>query len=285
MKILKEYILDLLIESIDDHRIKNKFIELSNLFVSRDADPSLMTQNKYFFDQSKIKRSLFSYISKKGMLEKSLEDLDLKEVYEAIQLFTSENVNFVRDPDNFNEHLINDLNITYTLKPSEKALKTYSDKYFDSVHYPLTPNKFNYESANSIIDILASVSYTSMLSRLRNTGLSLSGINTSKLYRGMNLDIKTIDKLRVGSIFNHGEMASWSYDLNQASRFAFSNVYGDRKAVIFECNYILRGTPVEHISKYPVEREVISSGDIKIINKSIKKIKGMNIFYIKSEQI
>ena len=41
----------------------------------------------------------------------------------------------------------------------------------------------------------------------------------------------------------------------------------------------------EYISKYPIEKEVIYSGDIKIIDKSIKKIKGLNTFYIKSEQI
>lgn len=285
MKLLHEYVLNLLIENVEDHRIKNKFLELSKLFKSRDVDPSLKTLNKYFFDQSKVKRSLFSFVSKKGLLEKALEDLDLKDVYEAVQLFTAGNVNSVRDPSAFNKHLADDLNLSYTLLPSKKVLETQPDKYFDAVGYPLTPVKSDYESANTINNVLASANYSSIVSRLQGSGVSLQGANTSKLFRGMKLEKEVINKLNEGSTFDHGNMASWTYDLNQALRFATYGSYGSFQAVIFECENPLRGTPIEHISKYSNEREVISSGDVRVVHKSEEVIKGRSFKYLRVVQI
>ena len=84
------------------------------------------------------------------------------------------------------------------------------------------------------------------------------------IYRPLQVDDSTLAALTVGTEFNEQAYAvsSWSSDQKVSERYASGTVGGQRidstkKAVIFQCTNHNHGTPVQHLSTYPLEKEVL----------------------------
>ena len=109
--------------------------------------------------------------------------------------------------------------------------------------------------------------------------------NSAPLYRGVNVDSSVVSKIQVGKPFdvNGGGSASWSTMKSTSEDFTC----GKNVPVLFKCAKQTNATPIQHISKYPDEHEILTSksNNYRVISKQKANINGKQGYVVEVEQI
>ena len=92
----------------------------------------------------------------------------------------------------------------------------------------------------------------------------------SPLYRGIKVDDKTFNNLKIGTVLDQGGVSSWSDNINIANSFAV-NFENDRKAIVFRIQSTNKATSIRHISTITGENEVLMSKSAKQVITGIQK--------------
>lgn len=180
----------------------------------------------------------------------------------SIELFTSHNVNTVRDPSLF---------LSYSAKPIVIDWRTSSRNPDGSIRYvshsTVKNTKSKYEMANKIITRLASTD--------RKDSITPEDLKVPH-FRGVTLPLENVTKLQLedakGKVVPSlsGKILSFSKDKDQAIGFAVNPVLsGSVKNVpvlLQLFNGLKRGTHIARQSRIRSEEETLSSGGFKLIN-------------------
>lgn len=111
--------------------------------------------------------------------------------------------------------------------------------------------------------------------------------NSQPLYRGINVDSSVVSKIQVGKPFDvhNGGTASWSTKKNKSEGFA--SFSGSETPVLFTCKKMTNATPIQHLSHFPEEHEILASksNNYRVISKQKANIAGKQGYIVEVEQI
>ena len=180
-------------------------------------------------------------------------------------LFTGGHVATVRNPEGFDYNMVEpwfDF-VGHQSFGEESLLGIFID--MDPEPFMDPPSKEDYLKANFLMRQMANAKKKPVTKNIGGGKITKANEN---VFRGLNSVPPNVflDLCKPGERYNIGALASASSIQSEATRFATTKSYGRSRYRIL---YLLsnpkgKGTPINMLSAYPSEMEVIIGGDIKI---------------------
>lgn len=107
-----------------------------------------------------------------------------------------------------------------------------------------------------------------------------------RVVRGMGLPKEAVQALTEGNEFDLRNVASFSYNPDQAEKFANNEAIRKKgERVVFELAKPARGTNISHLSTWDIEEEFVTGGKVRVTGRREVDRYGEKVHYIEVEQI